>query len=51
MYHFAPLGEYNIMVIELLGQNLEELMMSIPSKKLSLKSVLMIADQLVFSYI
>jgi hypothetical protein len=43
----TPLGEYTIMVLEYLDKNLDELMMLNNNKKFSLKTVLMIGDQIV----
>lgn len=39
-------GNYNVLAMDLLGENLEELL-KICGNKLSLKSVLMLADQMV----
>lgn len=43
---FGVEGNYNILVIDLLGPSLEDLF-NFCSRKLSLKSVLMLADQMV----
>ena len=46
VYYFSSLGEDKIMIMELLGQNLEELIKKMNPRRFSLKSVLMIADQM-----
>ncbi len=47
LYWYGREGDYNMMVIELLGDNLEDLMKSVAGKKFSVLTVLNIADQLV----
>jgi serine/threonine protein kinase len=44
---FGSEGDYNVLVTDLLGPNLEELMTYNASKKFSLKTVLMIGMQLI----
>ena len=46
MRWFGTEGEYNVLVMDLLGPSLEDLF-NFCSRKLSLKSVLMLADQMV----
>ena len=47
LYWSGSEGEYNIMIMELLGPSLEDLF-NYCKKKFSLKTTLMIADQMVF---
>ena len=45
--YYGTEGGYNIMVMELLGKSLEDLISQSPQKKFSLKTTLLIADQLI----
>ncbi len=47
VFQVSPLGEYTIMVMELLDKNLEELMMLNSNKRFTIKTVCMVADQIV----
>jgi len=47
VYHCSSEGEYNIMVMDLLGPSLEDCF-NMCNRKLSLKSVLMLADQMLY---
>ncbi|GKA73556.1 casein kinase 1-like protein 1 isoform X2 [Tanacetum coccineum] len=46
MRWFGVEGDYNVLVLDLLGQSLEDLF-NLCSRKLSLKTVLMLADQMI----
>ena len=46
LYHCGTEGDYNVMVLELLGPNLEDLM-AYCGQRMNLKTVIMVADQLV----
>jgi casein kinase 1 len=46
VYYFSTEGDYNIMVMDLLGKSLEDLFTAC-NRKFSLKSVLMLADQMI----
>ena len=48
MHWFGVEGDYNVMVIDLLGPSLEDLF-NYCKRKFSLKTVLMLADQMVSS--
>ena len=48
-YWFGTEGNYNVMVIQLLGKSLEDLAGQFPHHRLSLKTVLMLVDQMISS--
>lgn len=47
IYYYTPVGDDVVMIIDLLGQNTEELLKKCDSKRFSLKTTLMLADQMV----
>lgn len=47
MHYYTKTGEFNMMILDLLGPNLEELFSNC-NKQFSLKTVLMAADQMVY---
>jgi len=49
VYWYGSEGEYNVMVMDLLGPNLEELFVC-AKRKFTLKTILLIADQTVNFY-
>ena len=46
LYWSGDVGEYNVMIMELLGPSLEELF-EFCNRKFSIKTVIMLADQMV----
>ena len=49
LYAYGQEGDYNIMIMDLLGYSLEDLI-NITNRKMSLKTVLMLADRMVSNY-
>ncbi len=46
VYDCVREGEYNVLLLDLMGKSLAELMSAVPQKKFGLKTVLMLADQM-----
>jgi hypothetical protein len=44
---FGTEGNYNVMVMDLLGKSLEDLVTSQPGRRFSLKTMIMLADQMI----
>jgi len=51
VHYTETIGDYVVMVIDYLDKNLEELLKLMKDNKFSLKTVLMIAEQIVISYL
>ena len=49
VHYYAETGEYNFMIMDILGPSLEDLI-NLCEKKFSLKTVLMLAEQMVIIY-
>jgi serine/threonine protein kinase len=48
IYYSAMEGDWNVMVMEVLGPSLEDLFSGVCNRKFSLKSILMLADQMIY---
>ena len=47
IYYYSNLGEDSVLVMDLLGSNMEDLIKNNPNKRFSIKSALMAAEQMV----
>jgi len=47
LHSTSTIGDYTVMIIDYLDKNLEEILHTMKERKFSLKTVLMIADQIV----